>query len=38
MFKYDVYEDIAGYNPNRKRKVLIVFNDMVAYIMCNEKF
>ena len=25
-----VYENIDDYNPNRKRKVLIVFDDMIA--------
>ena len=34
----DVYEKIDNYNPNRKRKILIVFDDMIADIMTNEKF
>ena len=34
----DVYESIDLYNPNRKRKVLIVFDDMIADIMTNKKF
>ena len=34
----DVYENIDNYNPNRKRKILIVFDDMIADIMTNEKF
>ena len=34
----DVYENIDLYNPNRRRKVLIVFNDMIADIMTNKKF
>ena len=34
----DVYENIDHYNPNRKRKILIVFDDMIAYIMTNKKF
>ena len=34
----DVYENIESYNPNRKRKILIVFDDMVANIMTNKKF
>ena len=34
----DVYEDIDEYNPTRKRKVLIVFDDMIADIMSNKKF
>ena len=34
----DVYENIDDYNPNRKRKILIVFDDMIADIMSNKKF
>ena len=34
----DVYENIHDYNPNRKRKILIVFDDMIADIMDNNKF
>ena len=34
----DVYENIDNYNSNRKRKILIVFHDMVADIMTNKKF
>ena len=34
----DVYENIDLYNLNRKRKVLIVFDDMIADIMTNKKF
>ena len=34
----DVYENINNYNPNRKRKVLIVFDDMIADITTNKKF
>ena len=33
-----VYENINNYNPSRKRKVLIVFDDMIADIMSNKKF
>ena len=29
----DVYENIGNYNPNRKRKILIVFDDKIAEIM-----
>ena len=35
---YDVYENINDYNPSRKRKILIVFDDMIADIMTNKKF
>ena len=34
----DVYENIDLYNPNRQRKVLIAFDDMIADIMANKKF
>ena len=34
----DVYENIHDYNPNRRRKILIVFDDMIADIMTNKKF
>ena len=34
----DVYENINGYNLIRKRKKLIVFDDMIADIMGNKKF
>ena len=34
----DVYENIHDYNPSRKRKMLIVFDDMIADIMTNKKF
>ena len=33
----NVYENIDDYNPNRKRKTLIVFDDMIADIMSNKK-
>ena len=31
----DVYKSIDDYNPNRKRKILIVFGDMIADTMDN---
>ena len=34
----DVYENIDDCNPSRKRKILIVFDDMIADIMRNKKF
>ena len=33
-----VHENIDLYNPNRKRKILIVFDAMIADIMTNKKF
>ena len=34
----DVYNNIDDYNPNRKRKILIVFDVMIADIMSNKRF
>ena len=34
----DVYENINDYNLSRQRTFLIVFDDMIADIMTNEKF
>ena len=33
----DVYENIDDYNSIRKRKIVIVFDDMVADVMSNKK-
>ena len=33
----DVYKDIENYNPGKKRKVLIVFDDMIADMIINKK-
>ena len=33
-----VYENISNYNLNRRRKNLIVFDDMIADIMTSKKF
>ena len=34
----DVSENIDDYNPNRKRKILIIFDDIIADTMSNKKF
>ena len=34
----DVYENVDLYNSNRKRKILIVFDHMIADIMTNKNF
>ena len=34
----DAYNNINDYNPNRKRKIFIVFDDMIADIMTNKNF
>ena len=33
----DVYKTIEEYNPSRKCNVLIVFNDIIANMICNKK-
>ena len=33
----DVYENINDYNSNRKRKIFIIFDDMIADIMTNKR-
>ena len=35
---HEVYENIDDYNPTTRRKVLIVFDNMIADIMSNKKF
>ena len=33
----DIYKNIEGYNPNKKRKILIVFDDIIADMLSNKK-
>ena len=33
----DVYKNIEDYNPIKKRKVLIVFGDMISDMINNDK-
>ena len=33
----DVYKNIEDYNPNKKRKVLIVFDDMIPDMINSKK-
>ena len=33
----DIYKNIEDYNPNKKRKILIVFDDIIADMLCNKK-
>ena len=33
----DIYKNIKEYNPNKKRKTLIVFNDMIGDMLSNKK-
>ena len=32
----DVYQKIEEYNPNKKRKILIVFDDMIDTMLSNK--
>ena len=32
----DIYKNIEHYNPNKKRKILIVFDDMIADMLSNK--
>ena len=32
----DIYENIEEYNPNKKYKILIVFDDMMTNILSNR--
>ena len=33
----NIYKNIEEYNPNNKRKILIVFDDMIADMLSNKK-
>ena len=33
----DIYNEINDYTKKRKRKVLIVFDDMISHVMSNKK-
>ena len=33
----DIYKNIEEYNPTEKRKILVVFDDMIADILSNKK-
>ena len=32
----DIYKNIEEYNPNKKRKIIIVFDDMIAYMLSRK--
>ena len=34
---HDVYKNINNYNPDKENKILIVFDDMIADMINNEK-
>ena len=33
----DIYKSIQEYNPNKKRKILIAFDDMTVDMLSNKK-
>ena len=33
----DIYKNVEEYNPNKKRKMLIIFDDMIADMLSNKK-
>ena len=33
----DIYTNIEKYNPNKKHKILIVFDDMIADMLINKQ-
>ena len=33
----DIYKNIEDYNPNKKRKILIVFDDVITDMLSNKK-
>ena len=33
----DIYQNNEDYSPNKKRKILIVFDDMIADMLSNKK-
>ena len=33
----DIYKNIEQYNSNKKRKTLIVFDDMISDLLSNKK-
>ena len=35
---YDIYKNIEEQNPNAKRKILIIFDDMIADMLNNKKY
>ena len=34
----NIYKNIEEYNQNKKRKLLFVFDDMIADVLNNERF
>ena len=34
---HDIYKNIKEYNPNKKWKILFIFDDMIADMLSNKK-
>ena len=37
LYTQDIYENIEDYNPNRKRKIFIDFDDIIADMISSKK-
>ena len=33
----DIYKNIEDFDPNKKRKILIIFDSKIAYMLSNKK-
>ena len=33
----DIYKNIEEYNPNKKRKILLVYDDIISVMLSNKK-
>ena len=33
----DIYKNIEKYNPNKKRKIFVIFDDMIPDMLSNKK-
>ena len=38
MIMDDIYKDIEEYNPNKERKILIVFGDIIADSLSKKNY
>ena len=34
----DIYKNIEKYKPNKKRKILLIFDDIIVDMLCNKNF
>ena len=33
---YNIYKNLEEYNPNKKRKILVIFDDMITNMLSNK--